>query len=49
MKLYLDNGFLNQQSILDEAEKNNCAFIIEIGARQVGKTYGTLELFTQIR
>ena len=44
MKLYLQNGFLNQEEILKKAQENNCAFIIEIGARQVGKTYGTLQL-----
>ena len=44
MKLYLDSGFLNQKEILKEAERNNCSFIIEIGARQVGKTFGTLQL-----
>ena len=44
MRLYLNNGFLDQESILNEAKRNGCAFIIEIGARQVGKTFGTLQL-----
>lgn len=43
MRLYLDNGFIDQRSIYNEAMKNKCSFIIEIGARQVGKTYGTLK------
>ena len=44
MNLYLDSGFIDQQSIYKAALKNGAAYIVEIGARQVGKTYGTLQL-----
>ena len=44
MKLYLENGFLNQSEILKAARDNRAAFIIEVGKRQIGKTFGTLEL-----
>lgn len=42
MNLYLKNGYLDIKSIAESAEKNKCAFIVIIGARQVGKTYGVL-------
>lgn len=44
MGLYLPSGFLNQQWIYEQAQRIGAAFIVEIGARQVGKTYGTLQL-----
>ena len=47
--MYLKNGFLDQEEILKTAKENNCAFIIEIGARQVGKTYGTLQLMLKMK
>lgn len=42
--IYLSSGYLDQGAILEEAKRSKCNFIIEIGARQVGKTYGTLQL-----
>lgn len=47
MGLYLHSGYLNQKWIDETADKHNINFIIEIGARQVGKTYGTLQLQLQ--
>lgn len=44
MGLYLDSGYLNQKWIEDQANKNGISFIFELGARQVGKTYGSLQL-----
>lgn len=45
--LYTKDGFLNQKYIQDLADHNNISFIVEIGGRQVGKTYGTLDLMLQ--
>lgn len=42
--LYTKEGFLNQTYIQTLADYNNISFIVEIGGRQVGKTYGTLDL-----
>ena len=47
MGMYLDSGFLNQRWIYEQAKAINAAFIVELGARQVGKTYGTLQLQLQ--
>lgn len=47
MGLYLDSGYLNQKWIYEQAKQINAAFIVELGARQVGKTYGTLQLALQ--
>lgn len=44
MGLYLDSGYLNQRWIYEQAKMINAAFVVEIGARQVGKTYGSLKL-----
>lgn len=44
MGLYLDNGFLDMEWVDRYADKHNVAFIIIIGKRQVGKTYGVLNL-----
>lgn len=44
MGLYLESGYLNQKWIEEQADKNKISFIVEIGGRQVGKTFGTLEL-----
>lgn len=43
MGIYLPSGYLNQQWIYEQAKRIDAAFIIEIGARQVGKTFGTLQ------
>ena len=40
MGLYLPTGYLDQQWIYEQAQKIGAAFIIEIGARQVGKLTG---------
>lgn len=44
MNLYYDNGFLNVPAIDAYADKHGVAFILIIGKRQVGKTYGVLQL-----
>lgn len=43
MGIYLPSGYLNQNYIYEQAKRIGAAFIIEIGARQVGKTFGTLQ------
>lgn len=43
MSIYLSSGYLDQRKIEEMADKNNISFIVEIGGRQVGKTYGTLQ------
>lgn len=42
--LYTKDGFLNVSWIDKEAERINAAFIVILGTRQIGKTYGTLKL-----
>lgn len=44
MGLYLKNGFLDFDHIEKVADSNRINFIVIIGKRQVGKTYGTLDL-----
>lgn len=44
MSLYLKNGYIDFNWIEKVADKNNISFIVCIGKRQVGKTYGCLEL-----
>ena len=44
MGLYLENGYLNFDHIEKVADSNHINFIVIIGKRQVGKTYGTLDL-----
>lgn len=44
MKLYTPDGWLDVKHIEEVADKNDIAFIIMIGKRQVGKTYGVLKL-----
>lgn len=43
MKLYLKNGFLDVPHVAEVADRNNIAFIVMIGKRQIGKTYGVLK------
>ena len=43
MGLYLPSGFINQNYIAEEAKRINAAFVVEVGARQIGKTYGSLQ------
>lgn len=42
-KLYTSKGYMNIPWIADQAEKNGIAFIVILGPRQVGKTFGTLK------
>lgn len=42
--LYTKDGFLNISWIDKEAARINAAFIVILGTRQIGKTYGTLKL-----
>ena len=42
-KLYTDKGYLNIPTIAKNADSIDAAFIVIIGARQVGKTYGVLK------
>ena len=44
--LYTNEGFLNVSWIDKEANRINAAFIVILGTRQIGKTYGTLKLMT---
>ena len=44
MKLYTPEGWLDTKHIEEVADKNDISFIIIIGKRQVGKTYGVLKL-----
>lgn len=44
--LYTKEGFLNVSWIDREAKRINAAFIVILGTRQIGKTYGTLKLMT---
>ena len=44
--LYTNEGFLNVSWIDKEAKRINAAFIVILGTRQIGKTYGTLKLMT---
>ena len=43
MKLYLDAGWLDVEHVSEVANRNNINFIIIIGKRQIGKTYGVLK------
>ena len=44
MKLYTKDGWLDAEHIERVADKNNISFIVIIGKRQIGKTYGVLKL-----
>lgn len=44
MGLYLKSGYLNFEHIEKVADGNHINFVVIIGKRQVGKTYGTLDL-----
>ena len=44
--LYTNEGFLDVSWIDKEAKRINAAFIVILGTRQIGKTYGTLKLMT---
>lgn len=43
-RLYLPSGYLNIPYIDTLADKHGISFVVLIGGRQVGKTYGTLKL-----
>ena len=42
MNIYTDAGWLDVPHIAEIADRNNISFIVMIGKRQVGKTYGVL-------
>lgn len=44
MNIYLPNGYLDAAHIEEIADRNNIAFIVIIGKRQIGKTYNVLKL-----
>lgn len=44
MKLYTPDGWLDAPHIEAVADRNNIAFIVIIGKRQIGKTYNVLKL-----
>ena len=44
MSLYLDSGYINFDHVEKLANSNLINFVVIIGKRQVGKTYGTLDL-----
>ena len=44
MKLYTNEGWLNAKHVEEVADRNNIAFILIIGKRQIGKTYNVLKL-----
>lgn len=44
MSLYLDSGYINFDYVEKLADSNHINFVVIIGKRQVGKTYGTLDL-----
>lgn len=43
MNIYTQDGWLDAPHISEIAERNNISFIIIIGKRQIGKTYGVLK------
>ena len=43
MNFYLDSGFLDIETVAAYADKHNVNYILLIGKRQVGKTYGVLK------
>lgn len=47
VNLYDQNGYLNIPKIKYMADRDRISFIVIIGSRQVGKTYGTLKLMTE--
>lgn len=44
MNIYTKDGWLDTEHIEEVADRNNINFIVIIGKRQVGKTYGVLKL-----
>lgn len=43
MNIYTPDGWLDIEHIAEVADRNNISFIVIIGKRQVGKTYGVLK------
>lgn len=43
MRLYTSDGWLDIPHVANVADRNNISFIVIIGKRQVGKTYGVLK------
>ena len=44
MNIYTKDGWLNAEHVEEVADRNNISFIVIIGKRQIGKTYGVLKL-----
>ena len=42
-KLYADKGYLNYEYIFQQSDKHNCPYILIVGGRATGKTYGALK------
>lgn len=42
-KLYADQGYLDYNYIFQQSEKHNCPYIMIVGGRATGKTYGALK------
>lgn len=42
-KLYADHGFINFDYIFSQSKKHNCPYIMIVGGRATGKTYGALK------
>lgn len=49
MGLYSEMGFLNINWIVERCDKFNLSFIVIIGPRQVGKTFGTLKYMIEYK
>ena len=47
MKLYTKAGWLDVPHVAEVADRNNISFIIIIGKRQIGKTYGVLKFMLE--
>lgn len=43
MNIYTNKGYLDQEKIAETADRKNISFVVEIGGRQIGKTYGMIE------
>lgn len=42
-KLYAEHGYLNFRYIFEQSEKHHCPYIMIVGGRGTGKTYGALK------
>lgn len=48
MKIYNELGYIDQKKIYKEAKRINASFVVEIGPRQCGKTFGSLQLALEL-